>query len=126
MKRPKSAKMPRQVVRKMLSDPACVLDNDAPGSIRHHLYRLPDGSVLVAISKNHSGVRYESRDEFLAWYEHLEERARRGPTTLKTLLPEQQEFVARVPNLVRRLADYLRIPLENLDMRRACVPSIER
>jgi hypothetical protein len=127
MRLPRSKALSANSVREVLARTPHRLDVELTGKTGDSVYALPDGGLLLIFSSQDGrGRLYESRDEFVAMYQHAEKLARRGPINpFRELLP-QANFVSTVDDLVRQLPSALKLDAAILDKSEASLEAIDR
>lgn len=119
-----SQKSPRRVsskrIQSFLKSSEWTLDSELTAQIPENIYtsaiyKNSDGNILQVLSDG-SGNLYESTEDWLSLLEEVEALRHQEPThVLHERLPQGQDFINQVPELVHDLATKLGISPQQLD-----------
>jgi hypothetical protein len=118
-KSPNRRKISSKEVRELLADTQWTEDETMSKLFHGKVYTHPDGRVLNVLTLGNSrpiARLYSRRDEFESLLQALEENQKfQAKHILQDRLPQGQDFVSRVPELINELAVILRIPRRDLN-----------
>lgn len=90
------------------------------------IYKSSDGELL-AVLRDGAGILFESTETWLSYLKSLESLQNQGPIhLLHGRIPQGQNFVNQVPELIQELAVRLNIPSEHLDKSENSLTIVDR
>jgi hypothetical protein len=124
-KRPKSRSVSAKEVRRVLETTQHLRDEELSEGVWCEVFDLASGGALL-VFEDGKGRLYESIDELRAMIDETERKARRGPQSICSDLPQGQNFAEQVPELVRQLATLLKIEPAELDGSEASLDKVDK
>jgi len=123
LKQPKSRVVSAREAKRILKTTKHSLDPEVSPLALADAFDLADGSVLV-LFEDGKGRLWESKDELRAMLDCSERRAKRGPVSAASDLP--QGFVEQVPQLVAQLPKLLKLDAADLDGSKSSLNKVDK
>jgi hypothetical protein len=125
LKWPKSRALSAREAKRILESTQHSLDRVLSQRILCEAFDLADGGVLL-LFENGRGRLYESKVELQTALEGEEQKARRGPVSVCSDLPQGQAFAEQVPQLISGLPAHLKLDAARLDGTEASLDAVDK